>query len=51
MLEEYVNFSLLEGLECNRRLNLIHFIALWPNFSKFSDFVVNWTKKVHYLDT
>jgi hypothetical protein len=32
LLEENVHFSLLEGLECDRCLNFIHFIALWPNF-------------------
>jgi hypothetical protein len=27
--------NLLEGLECDKSLNLIHFIALWPNFHNF----------------
>jgi hypothetical protein len=29
LLKENVHFNLLEGLECDRSLNLIHFIALW----------------------
>jgi hypothetical protein len=35
LFEENVHFNLLEGLECDRSLNLIHFIALWPNFHDF----------------
>jgi hypothetical protein len=35
LLEENVHFILLEGLECDRSLNFIHFIALWPNFHNF----------------
>jgi hypothetical protein len=38
LLEKNVHFNLLEGLEYDRSLNLIHFIALWPNFHKFFRF-------------
>jgi hypothetical protein len=51
MLEENVHLSLLEGWECDIRLNLISFIALWPNFHEFFFFSMNWAKKVHYLGT
>jgi hypothetical protein len=38
LLEENVHFNLLEGLKCDRSFNLIHFIALWPNFQEISRF-------------
>jgi hypothetical protein len=40
LLEENVYFNLLEGLKCGRSLNLIHFIALRPNFHEISNFAV-----------
>jgi hypothetical protein len=32
LLEENIHLSLLEGWKCDKCLNLINFIALWPNF-------------------
>jgi hypothetical protein len=43
--------TLLEGLGCDRSLNLIHFIALWPNFHNFLLFCCELGKKVYYLGT